>query len=85
MKKGIKYKIFIAWVMLVSIMPFFIVKATHYHEDHASCKSTDSHSHSKPNKCLICHFALSPFTEAQSIEIEPITTDYISIIVNYII
>lgn len=66
-----KYHFLVAWLLIMTLMPFFVVKATHFHKEcHTSaCQSEDGHAHSSCNQCPICHFALSPFTEAETFEI----------------
>ncbi len=51
-------------------MPFFFVKAFHVHKED-SCISHDEQQHShhdSADKCAICLFTLSSFTEAESYE-----------------
>lgn len=61
--------IIIAWTLLITLMPVFIVKALHTHDEgdvYASATSSPSHAHGGGSDCLICSFSLSPFTEAVS-------------------
>lgn len=67
MKKSKRRIVVLAWFLLVSLMPLYVVKALHYHcveRDSAenSCSHNDSSHHSLEN-CPICHFYLLPFTE----------------------
>lgn len=65
MKEKVGNRTFIAWVLLMTLAPFFIVKATHYHTEHAhTCQSENGQSHNA-DKCPICHFLLSPFTSVE--------------------
>jgi len=71
MKRKRKNRIIIAWVLLMTLMPISIVKATHHHdiEEVASSQSTDPGQKNSGNdydSCPICHFLLSPFIESQS-------------------
>ncbi|WP_293667677.1 hypothetical protein [uncultured Parabacteroides sp.] len=68
MRVKAKGKVVIAWLLLMTFMPFFVVKAIHHHEESeiAVCHSEDGHSHSPCDQCSICHFTLSPFTQAES-------------------
>lgn len=72
MKRKAKSRIVIAWVLLVTLMPLFAVKATHFHESSktSACQPTKGHSHSPGDQCLICQFTLSPFTQAESFQIQ---------------
>ena len=65
----------IAWVLMMALLPFFVVKAFHHHEDEhaASCSHADHPRHSSDD-CAICHFSLSLFTEAQSVDFRCILT-----------
>lgn len=60
----------VAWLLLTTLMPFFVVKAVHFHQenDTPTCQSGERHSHT-PDDCAICHFILSPFTQAESFQI----------------
>lgn len=67
---GVKAKgrVVVAWLLLMTFVPFFVVKAIHHHEESeiAVCHSEDGHSHNPCDQCSICHFTLSPFTQAES-------------------
>ena len=64
-----KIRAYIAWVLFMTFIPFFVVKTFHYHgsEDETSCSHTD-HSRSHAEDCAICKYSLSLFTEPQSVE-----------------
>ena len=64
-----KSRIVIAWVLLITLMPLFVVKAVHFHDKTSACQSTKGHTHSPGDQCLICQFTLSPFTQAESLQI----------------
>jgi hypothetical protein len=70
-----KKRAVLAWVLMMALMPFFVVKAFHHHEEEhaASCSHADHPRHS-PDDCSICHFSLSLFTEAQSVDFHCILT-----------
>lgn len=58
-----------AWILFLSLMPFFIVKATHFHDDHSVCQYANEQSgENKDDVCSICHFALSPFDDTPMTE-----------------
>ena len=56
-KKRQRQRAVIACMLLLTLMPFFLVKAFHVHEE----QSCVSHS---PENCTLCLFTLSPFIEA---------------------
>ena len=64
-KKNIR--VYIAWMLFMTFIPFFVVKTFHYHgsEDEKSC-SHAKHSHNSSDDCAICKYSLSLFTEADS-------------------
>ena len=64
-----KIRAYIAWMLFITFIPFFVVKTFHYHgsEDETSCSHTD-HSRSHAEDCAICKYSLSLFTEPQSVE-----------------
>lgn len=66
-KKNIR--VYIAWMLFMTFIPFFVVKTFHYHgsEDEKSC-SHAKHSHQSSDDCAICQYSLSFFTEPQPIE-----------------
>ncbi|WP_455587291.1 DUF2946 family protein [Bacteroides sp.] len=77
MRKDTKRRVCFAWLLLATFMPFFVVKALHYHEkgETASLSCSDSHhsrhssdSSDSQEDCAICQFSLSLFTEAGSLD-----------------
>ena len=64
-----KIRAYIAWMLFMTFIPFFVVKTFHYHgsEDETSCSHAD-HSRSHAEDCAICKYSLSLFTEPQSLE-----------------
>ena len=56
-KKRQRQRAVIACMLLLTLMPFFLVKAFHVHGEH-SCVSYNEQN------CTICLFTLSPFIEA---------------------
>ena len=59
------------------MMPFFFVKAFHVHKEDL-CISHDeqqSSHHDSADKCAICLFTLSSFTEAESFEYNCVQTE----------
>lgn len=75
MKRKGRKRIFIAWLLLLALMPISIVKATHSHDTGAfSSHNTQlpGHQHNggdDGSTCPICHFFLSPFTTAPEIHV----------------
>lgn len=68
-KKNIRKRVCISWLLLATFTPFFVVKTLHHHEEEktASSSCSDSHhSHRNADDCAICQFSLSLFTEASS-------------------
>ena len=59
-------RILIGWVLLMTFMPFFVVKAVHHHnsDSFAVCASS-SDTESSEDNCRICDFTLSPFTDQE--------------------
>ena len=70
MKVRTKNRIAVAWLLLMTVMPVFVVKAMHHHEEIAVCHSDNGHPQSPCNQCPVCHFTLSPFTQAESFHIQ---------------
>lgn len=77
-KKKARRRGIVAWMLLMALMPFFMVKTLHYHE---ADKSSDSplsamsgHQHTPQDNCLICQFMLSPFIETEILHLDLIQT-----------
>lgn len=62
-------------MLLMTFMPFFVVKALHHHEEEqaVSC-SHHGHSRHSSDDCAVCQFSLSLFTEAQSVDFHCVLT-----------
>lgn len=60
MRENAKGRIFIAWLLFMTLMPFFMVKTFHYHEEDAVCHSDSGNSHDSSHQCPVCNFTLSP-------------------------
>ena len=59
----------VAYLLLLSMMPFFFVKAFHVHKECACIHDGQQFPHhDSADKCAICLFTLSLFTEAESLE-----------------
>ena len=71
MRDKAKGRIFIAWLLLVTLMPIFMVKTLHHHgEDDTTCHPQGGHSHSSSShQCPICDFMLSPFIQAEAFQL----------------
>lgn len=70
MMKGRKRLVFIAWFLILSLLPVYIVKALHFHcvTEDATTHANASHAHDSDN-CSICQFILSPFVEVGQLQI----------------
>ena len=70
-----KIRAYIAWMLFMTFIPFFVVKTFQYHgsEDETSCSHAE-HSRSHAEDCAICKYSLSLFTEPQSVEFHCILT-----------
>lgn len=60
---------FIAWLLLMTLMPFFMVKTFHHHEEDAVCHSDSGNSHDSSHQCPVCNFTLSPFTQVETLQL----------------
>ncbi len=83
-KKRQRQRGIIACMLLLTLMPFFLVKTFHVHGEH-SYVSYDEQGHShhdSPGNCPICLFTLSPFIEAGTLEYDYVPTESS---VNYLI
>ena len=56
MRENAKGRIFIAWLLLMTLMPFFMVKTFHHHEEDAVCHSDSGNSHDSSHQCPVCNF-----------------------------
>ena len=63
-----KHRTAIAYLLLLSVMPFFFVKAFHVHEESVGPHGPPTPHHASADKCAICLFTLSAVTEAESLE-----------------
>lgn len=67
---------FLAWLLLATILPMLVVKSVHHHDapSHVSTELTihslemehTTHFCTIDNGCPICHFIVSPYTEAKT-------------------
>jgi len=58
-------RIIIAWMLFLTLTPFFLVKTFHKHEA-AGCSVCSSGTAQNCNEvCLICQFTFLPFTQAE--------------------
>ncbi len=64
-----RHRAFVAWLLLMTFMPLMVVKIVHHHgsDGSAPCQKAPSGSPTAAGDCFICHFLLSPFTEAQDV------------------
>lgn len=76
-RKKQKYRAVVACLLLLTMMPFFFVKAFHVHKEHSCISHDDQQSshHDSADKCAICLFSLSSFTEAESFEYNYVLTE----------
>src|SRR5574344_1401221 len=68
MKRKLRHRIVIAWLLMMVIMPGYVIKAFHIHE--ISCESSlhkVTGPHYACSLCYICQFGFSPFTEGRFI------------------
>lgn len=64
-----KNRIAVAYLLLLSMIPFFFVKAFHVHKERACIHDGQQlPHHDSADECAICLFTLSLFTEAESLE-----------------
>lgn len=70
-----KLRVYIAWTLFMTFLPFFMVKTFHHHgsEEIESCSHT-THSQTSSDNCAICKYSLSLFTEPQPVEFHGILT-----------
>lgn len=69
MKRETKTRVGIAWLLLLTLMPFQVVKSVHYHEPivASSCSHHDySGDNNYKDSCPICNFTLSSFVSSNS-------------------
>ena len=74
MGKKVDRRIIYAWVMLMALMPVFLAKTFHYHDNSEVVAeqtfADHGHSHNSPcDNCPVCHFALSPFEKSANTEV----------------
>ncbi len=71
MTKISKHRVIVAWILLLSLLPFYAIKTVHVHEidKEEQCAHTGHHHNS--NNCAICQFVLSPCTEGSPIVFHP--------------
>lgn len=78
MKREKITRVVIAWVLLLSLMPVFIMKSLHFHNDggvmlYHHSPAGDLQSNCGGGSCAICHFFISPFVETESVHFTFIT------------
>lgn len=76
MKRRCIQRMFLAWLLLATILPMLVVKSIHHHDvpSHISTEQTihslamehTTHFCATDNGCPICHFIVSPYTEAET-------------------
>lgn len=75
MKRKAQNKKYIAWLLLITFMSFFGIKALHYHKEAHSAEQHKCQScpESPCSQCLICNFTISPFLQqAESFHVKSI-------------
>lgn len=81
MKRRQVQRMFLAWLLLATILPMLVVKSVHHHNAvHASTELAihtpemehNAHFTADNNGCPICHFIVSPYTEAETYEFHSI-------------
>lgn len=77
MRKKEIQRIVLAWLLLATILPMLVVKSVHHHNAvHASTEFAihslsmehSTHFSAVDGGCPICHFIVSPYTEAETYE-----------------
>lgn len=78
MKRKRVQRMFLAWLLLATILPMLVVKSIHHHDTpvHASTELAvhsmemehAPHFCATDNGCPICHFIVSPYTEAETFQ-----------------
>ena len=69
MKREMRHRVFIAWLLMVALLPVYVVKAFHTHHigcEESVCKTTKTHHDC--SHCYICQFVFSPFTEVSTFQ-----------------
>ena len=72
-QKRQKYRVTAAYVLLLTLMPLFLVKAFHVHKESECISHSGQRTHDSEDNCAICLFALSAFTEAENFEFHYLT------------
>lgn len=76
MKRKVQDRKCIAWLLLITFMSFFGIKALHYHKETHSAEQHECQScpESPCSQCLICDFTISPFLQqTESFHVKLIT------------
>lgn len=76
MKRKVQNRKYIAWLLLVTFMSFFGIKALHYHKETHSAGQHECQSCPEfpCSQCLICNFTFSPFLQqSESFHVKLIT------------
>lgn len=77
MKRKRVQRIFMAWLLLATILPIVVVKSVHHHNAvhtstelaiHSLYMEHSVHFTTADNACPICHFIVSPYTEVKTYE-----------------
>lgn len=65
MKRNAQNRKYIAWLLLITFISFFGIKAFHYHEESHSAAQHECQScpESPCSQCPICDFTFSPFLQ----------------------
>ena len=60
---------FYSMAVVMTLMPFFMVKTFHHHEEDAVCHSDSGNSHDSSHQCPVCNFTFSPFTQVETLQL----------------
>jgi hypothetical protein len=85
MRKAKRNRKIIAWVLLLSLLPIFVVKTIHFHDvDDAMLynhhAAGDLQAGVNGDACAICHFFLSPFVETETAGL-PLAVEFVSVLI----
>lgn len=85
MRKEKRNRKIIAWALLLSLLPIFVVKTIHFHDvDDAMLfqhhAAGDLQTDGSGDACAICHFFLSPFVETATAAL-PIADEVVSVLI----
>lgn len=75
MKRFERKRIIVGWVLLLTFMAFFAVKTVHRHPsgERRVCENrTGGSSQPAEENCPVCQFTLSPFVQAEPLQVDSV-------------